>query len=57
MKPIYITALFSILGWFTVIAQEFDIVLSSGETGTKTHQARNSITMGLNILTRQMAGP
>ena len=46
MKPIYITALFSILGWFTVIAQEFDIVLSSGETGTKTHQARNSITMG-----------
>jgi RHS repeat-associated protein len=34
------------IGSFTVLAQDFDITLHTAETGTQTHQARNSITFG-----------
>lgn len=36
------------MGCSLLTAQEFDIVLTSPESGTKTHQARNSITFGPN---------
>src|SRR5690606_29997737 len=44
MKKIYLSTILFLMGCFLLSAQEFDIVLASPESGTKTHQARNSIT-------------
>ena len=44
MKKLYLTI---ILGWlcaFASLSQPADLVLSSAESGTKLHQATNSIT-------------
>ncbi|MBW6535837.1 MAG: hypothetical protein K0B11_12590 [Mariniphaga sp.] len=48
MKKIYTTIILVWMGCSFISAQEFDIMLASAESGTKTHQARNSITFGLN---------
>ena len=46
MKKIYTTIILVWMGCSLLTGQEFDIVLASPESGTKTHQARNSITFG-----------
>jgi RHS repeat-associated protein len=48
MKKIYLSTILFLMGCSLLSAQEFDIVLTSAESGTKTHQARNSITFGPN---------
>lgn len=53
MKKINLSTILFFMGCSLVMAQEFDITLVSTESGTKTHQARNSITFGLNYSTRR----
>ncbi|MCE4564663.1 VCBS repeat-containing protein [Maribellus sp. CM-23] len=48
MRQIYVLFIMFLMGIGTGYAQEFDITLTSAESGTKTHQARNSITFGPN---------
>ncbi len=47
MKILY-TILIMLVGVGPVLSQEFDLVITSTDTGTKTYQARNSITFGNN---------
>ncbi|MDX8339759.1 FG-GAP-like repeat-containing protein [Draconibacterium sp. IB214405] len=48
MKQIHVLFIILMMGISTGYAQEFDITLTSSESGTQTHQARNSITFGPN---------
>lgn len=47
MKILY-TILIMLVGVGPLLSQEFDLVITSTDTGTKTYQARNSITFGNN---------
>lgn len=44
MKQTYILLIILMMGIRTVFAQDFDITLTGAESGTQTHEARNSIT-------------
>ena len=46
MKLLYTILIMLVVG--PVLSQEFDLVVTSTDTGTKTYQARNSITFGNN---------
>ncbi len=48
MRRIHVLFITLLMGVGTGYGQEFDIILTSSESGTKIHQARNSITFGPN---------
>ncbi|MCD6354669.1 MAG: VCBS repeat-containing protein, partial [Prolixibacteraceae bacterium] len=48
MKRLYVLFIIFMVGSSTGFCQDFDITLNTAESGTKTHQARNSITFGPN---------
>lgn len=48
MKQIHVLFIILLMGIGTAYAQGFDITLTSAESSTKIHQARNSITFGPN---------
>ena len=48
MKKIYLLFIIILICNFGGFSQDFDITITSVESGTKIHQARNSITFGPN---------
>ena len=48
MKSLYGILIFMVVGISSVFCQDFDLVINSTDTGTKTYQARNSITLDKN---------